>query len=135
MVGRAAKVGQMARRLLRSGICLGAVACAGLAPGNARAEDLPQALVKAYQSNPQLNAERARQRLRHVLVGGALAGPFRVELRIALVGLDESLGQIFGARVTGGEASACDRAKTNARSKQPSCHLANFSGTPNHMIP
>jgi len=74
MVGRAAKVGQMARRLLRSGICLGAVACAGLAPGNARAEDLPQALVKAYQSNPQLNAERARQRATDENVPQALAG-------------------------------------------------------------
>ena len=45
-----------------SGIGLGALACALLTDTTARAESLPEALVKAYQTNPQLNAERARQR-------------------------------------------------------------------------
>jgi outer membrane protein len=38
------------------------------------AESLPEALVKAYQTNPQLNAERARQRGRDENVPQALAG-------------------------------------------------------------
>jgi outer membrane protein len=38
------------------------------------AETLPEALVKAYQSNPQLNAERARQRGTDENVPQALAG-------------------------------------------------------------
>jgi len=62
MVGRAAKVGHVARRVLRSGICLGVLACVGFAASAARSEGLPDALAKAYQSNPTLNAERARQR-------------------------------------------------------------------------
>ena len=62
MIGRAAKVGQIARRLLRSGICLGFATCASFAATSAQSEGLPEALAKAYQTNPQLNAERARQR-------------------------------------------------------------------------
>jgi outer membrane protein len=42
--------------------------------GAARAETLPDALVKAYQSNPQLNADRARQRATDENVPQALAG-------------------------------------------------------------
>ena len=38
------------------------------------AETLPDALVKAYQSNPQLNADRARQRGTDENVPQALAG-------------------------------------------------------------
>ena len=38
------------------------------------AETLPEALVKAYQTNPQLNAERARQRGTDENVPQALAG-------------------------------------------------------------
>jgi len=40
----------------------------------ARAEGLPEALVKAYQTNPQLNAERARQRGTDENLPQALAG-------------------------------------------------------------
>jgi outer membrane protein len=43
-------------------------------PAAAWAEALPEALVKAYQSNPQLNAERARQRATDENVPQALAG-------------------------------------------------------------
>jgi outer membrane protein len=41
---------------------------------SAAAETLPEALVKAYQANPQLNAERARQRGTDENVPQALAG-------------------------------------------------------------
>ncbi|WP_249780713.1 TolC family outer membrane protein [Bradyrhizobium sp. dw_78] len=67
----------------RSGICLGAatwlVTCLGLVtwvslPATARAESLAEALVKAYQNNPQLNAERARQRATDENVPQATAG-------------------------------------------------------------
>ena len=62
---RAARVGHdIAGRVLRSGICLGVIACASLATPVA-AESLPEALAKAYQTNPQLNADRARQQVRH----------------------------------------------------------------------
>ena len=60
--------------MLRSGICLGVVVWAGFAAPAARAEALPEALAKAYQSNPQLNAERARQRATDENVPQALAG-------------------------------------------------------------
>ncbi|OKO80600.1 TolC family outer membrane protein [Bradyrhizobium sp. AS23.2] len=43
-------------------------------PSAAWAEALPEALVKAYQTNPQLNAERARQRATDEIVPQALAG-------------------------------------------------------------
>ncbi|WP_035683822.1 TolC family outer membrane protein [Bradyrhizobium sp. Cp5.3] len=43
-------------------------------PATAGAEALPEALVKAYQTNPQLNAERARQRSTDENVPQALAG-------------------------------------------------------------
>ena len=74
MVGRAARVGHVARRVLRSGICLGAVVCALFASPAAQAESLPDALAKAYQTNPQLNAERARQRATDETVPQAMAG-------------------------------------------------------------
>jgi outer membrane protein len=74
MVERAAKVGHVKRRLLRSGICLAAMTCAVFAVSAARAESLPEALAKAYQTNPQLNAERARQRATDENVPQALAG-------------------------------------------------------------
>ncbi len=82
MIGRAAKVGHVARRVLRSGICLGVAACVGFAAtaavslgaSTAFAESLPEALAKAYQTNPQLNAERARQRATDENVPQALAG-------------------------------------------------------------
>ena len=43
-------------------------------PTAAWAEALPEALAKAYQTNPQLNAERARQRATDENVPQALAG-------------------------------------------------------------
>jgi outer membrane protein len=49
------------------------VAC-GFAATTAQAEGLPEAMAKAYQSNPQLNAERARQRATDENVPQALAG-------------------------------------------------------------
>jgi outer membrane protein len=72
MVGRAAKAGHVARRVLRSGICLGVVTCVGFAATTAFSfaataawgEALPEAPAKTYQSNPQLNAERARHQVR-----------------------------------------------------------------------
>ena len=75
MVGRAARVGHVGRRVLRSGICLGVVQLASLCRHpRLRAESLPEALAKAYQTNPQLNAERARQRATDENVPQALAG-------------------------------------------------------------
>src|SRR6202020_999618 len=44
------------------------------AVGSSAAETLPEALVKAYQSNPALNADRARQRGTDENVPQALAG-------------------------------------------------------------
>lgn len=49
-----------------------AICCA--LPAAATAEALPEALVKAYQTNPQINAERARQRATDESVPQALAG-------------------------------------------------------------
>jgi outer membrane protein len=60
--------------VLRSGICLGVAVWAGFAASSAHGEALPDALAKAYQSNPQLNAERARQRATDENVPQALAG-------------------------------------------------------------
>jgi outer membrane protein len=74
MVGRAARVGHVARRVLRAGICLGVLTCAAFAAPAARSESLPEALAKAYQTNPQLNAERARQRATDENVPQALSG-------------------------------------------------------------
>src|SRR5882762_6140955 len=81
MVGCAAKVGHVGRRVLRSGICLGVATWVGFAATMAlsfataaRGEALPEALAKAYQTNPQLNAERARQRATDENVPQALAG-------------------------------------------------------------
>src|SRR5712675_2337518 len=83
MIGRAARVGHVARRVLRSGICLGVVTCVALAVPPALAESLPEALAKAYQSNPHLNAERARQRATDENVPQALAG-YRPQLLASL---------------------------------------------------
>ena len=73
MTGRAARVGHVERRLLRSGICL-AVACFAFAAPAAHGENLSEALARAYQTNPQLNAERARQRATDENVSQALSG-------------------------------------------------------------
>src|SRR4051794_26499999 len=74
MVGRAGSVGHVGRRVLRSSIGVAAAICAGFAAGPVFAEALPEALAKAYQTNPQLNAERARQRGTDENVPQALAG-------------------------------------------------------------
>src|ERR1041385_1111325 len=74
MVGRAGSVGHVGRRVLRSGMGVAAAICAGFAVNPAQAEALPEALAKAYQTNPQLNAERARQRGTDENVPQALAG-------------------------------------------------------------
>jgi outer membrane protein len=71
--------------VLRSGICLGVATCVGFAAPAARAEALPEALAKAYQSNPQLNAERARQRATDENVPQALAG-YRPQIVASLSG-------------------------------------------------
>jgi outer membrane protein len=73
MAERAASIGHVERRLLRSGICL-AVACFAFAASAAHGESLPEALAKAYQTNPALNAERARQRATDENVPQALSG-------------------------------------------------------------
>src|ERR1700724_1849151 len=74
MIGRAAKLGHVGRRVLRSAIGVGVAACIGFPATPARCEGLPEALAKAYQTNPQLNAERARQRATDENVPQALAG-------------------------------------------------------------
>jgi outer membrane protein len=61
-------------RMPREGIRLALVASVVIASTPARAEDLAVALVKAYQTNPQLNAERARQRGTDENVPQALSG-------------------------------------------------------------
>src|SRR6202790_4384752 len=74
MIGRAARFGHVGRRVLRSGIGVGVAACIGFAATPASCEGLPEALAKAYQTNPQLNAERARQGATDENVPQALAG-------------------------------------------------------------
>jgi len=61
---------------------LGAALSAG-GSGSAYADTLPEALVRAYQSNPQLNAERARLRGTDENVPQALAG-YRPQLAATL---------------------------------------------------
>ena len=60
--------------MLRSGICLAVASCVAFAAPAAHGEGLPEALAKAYQTNPQLNAERARQRATDESVPQALSG-------------------------------------------------------------
>jgi outer membrane protein len=55
-------------------LCLALAASVATATVPAHAEDLAVALTKAYQSNPQLNAERARQRATDENVPQALSG-------------------------------------------------------------
>ncbi|MBR0872281.1 TolC family outer membrane protein [Bradyrhizobium tropiciagri] len=96
MVERTARVGRVGKRVLLSGICLVALTWALLASPGARAESLPEALVKAYQSNPALNAERARQRATDENVPQALAG-YRPQISAGLsVGLQQVRDQLPG---------------------------------------
>ena len=71
--------------MLRVGICFGIAACLGAAATAAHGESLPEALAKAYQTNPQLNAERARQRGTDENVPQALAG-YRPQIVASLSG-------------------------------------------------
>ena len=69
-------VSEFLRRGLRftgTRLCL-VVLVTGVAVATCAAQGLPEALVKAYQTNPQLNAERARQRGTDENVPQALAG-------------------------------------------------------------
>jgi outer membrane protein len=63
-------------------LCAAAIA-ALVAIDSCAAESLPEALVKAYQTNPQLNSERARQRGTDENVPQALAG-YRPQLVASL---------------------------------------------------
>ena len=74
MTERATRVGDFKLCVLRSGICLAVAGCFTFAAAAAHGESLPEALVKAYQTNPQLNAERARQRATDENVPQALSG-------------------------------------------------------------
>jgi outer membrane protein len=71
--------------LYRTGVSLGVAVCLGFAAVPAHAEALPEALAKAYQFNPQLNAERARQRATDENVPQALAG-YRPQIVASLSG-------------------------------------------------
>ena len=53
---------------------MGVIGCSLVAFAEARAETVADALVKAYQTNPQLNSERARQRATDENVPQAMAG-------------------------------------------------------------
>lgn len=68
------------RRFLLS-LCAGAALAVLTVP--VFAQSLPEALVRAYQTNPQLNAARAGQRARHENVSQALAG-YRPQLVASL---------------------------------------------------
>src|SRR5439155_1147040 len=68
------------------------------------------------------------------LVGGALPRPFGIEVRIGLVGFGQSLGEGFRQRHGSGKTDTSCNAKANARLKHAPSHVANFSGTPDHMI-
>src|SRR3954470_24501113 len=86
MIGRASMVGHGARRALRLCICLvtpGIAICFPLGP--ARGEGLAEALAKAYQTNPQINAVRSRQRATDENVPQALAG-YRPQIIASLSG-------------------------------------------------
>ncbi|CCD87618.1 Outer membrane efflux protein BepC [Bradyrhizobium sp. ORS 285] len=83
MVGRAKTfgVGKVHAWRIGSGLILAAGLVAVSSP--VRAEDLAAALAKAYQTNPTLNAERARQRATDENVPQALAG-YRPQLIASL---------------------------------------------------
>src|SRR3569833_1415638 len=78
MNGRAARTGRvMTRRRSGGGPVFAAWTALSMScvlPATAWAEALPEALAKAYQTNPALNAARARQRATDENVPQALAG-------------------------------------------------------------
>jgi outer membrane protein len=74
-----------------------AVLVAGLTAalsGPVRAETLPEALVRTYQGNPQLNAERARLRGTNENVPQALSG-YRPQLLATLTGGVQQVRKLF----------------------------------------
>src|SRR3954464_10736561 len=83
MVGRAGSVGHVGRRVL--GIGVAAAIWAGFAAAPVRAEGLLDALARAYQTNPHLTAERARQRATDENVPQALPG-YRPQIVASLSG-------------------------------------------------
>ena len=79
MFGRATRLEFITGHVLSPSIGLAVAVCVGFGAvvigcAGARAETVPEALAKAYQTNPQLNAERARQRATDENVPQALAG-------------------------------------------------------------
>ncbi len=75
---------------------------AGLVAGPARAESLPDVLVRTYQTNPQLNAERAKLRATDENVPQALAG-YRPQVTIELgAGLQTVRNLIPGGDIQSG---------------------------------
>ncbi|MGB3042143.1 MAG: TolC family outer membrane protein [Xanthobacteraceae bacterium] len=84
MARQASKVGA-ASRLRRPAIVFALPLCVWLISTPGHAETIADALVKAYQTNPQLNAERARQRATDENVPQALAG-YRPQIIASLSG-------------------------------------------------
>ncbi|WP_316195875.1 MULTISPECIES: TolC family outer membrane protein [unclassified Bradyrhizobium] len=74
MVRRAKELGGGRRHVPCTGLSLALIVCLAGLTVPARAEDLAAALTKAYQTSPQLNAERARQRATDENVPQALSG-------------------------------------------------------------
>ncbi|MGJ5177334.1 TolC family outer membrane protein [Bradyrhizobium oligotrophicum] len=83
MVGRAKEFGVGRVCVRRGGLGLTLVASLAAVCSPVHAEDLAAALAKAYQTNPALNAERARQRATDENVPQALAG-YRPQLIASL---------------------------------------------------
>src|SRR5215471_16697112 len=85
MVGVLGKAGQQWHPRLRpTALRLACAMIGALVPVvTAAAETLPDALVKTYQTNPQLNAERARQRGTDENIPQAMAG-YRPQLVASL---------------------------------------------------
>ncbi len=73
MVRRIGRLERVGRRSFRAAVLATTGIAALIAGGVAQAETVPEALVRAYQSNPLLNAERARQRATDENVPQALA--------------------------------------------------------------
>ena len=72
-------------RMPRAARAILVVALLALPPAPATAETLPEALVRTYQGNPQLNAERARLRGTDETIPQALSG-YRPQIMAVLTG-------------------------------------------------
>ena len=107
------RTGWSARRTVR-GAALAICAAAAFHPARAPAETIESALVKAYQNNPQLNAQRANVRLIDEGVPQALSG---YRPRVAITG---TVGEQFvdaTAKVVSGSQNPVKCPKTNERSR------------------